>query len=420
MYIVNSEISHCTRGGVEARDGGSVICYQSSIHHNRNGILIWRNAINVLILKCQIHDNKTEGILVETDDNFYTNKINAKLLYNKVFRNGTYGISAGCYESIQIFGNEIYENKWWGIFIIHPRLTIICDNDIHHNESGGIHTMMVEFKETLILKNKIHHNNGVPVLHIREFYDSRMDKFHNFQQERYMKPIFLLDNQCFNNLGHIDMRMNIGDDQVWTCSKCKSDQNLKFCSRCRRVKYCSRDCQRKHFTVHKVFCIFLKVNFMHSASLIEYPKLTFFLNTHAGLNHRSESNTKIFWKNVRLGNKILFKVQSGFLLEILYTCDRDGKRSGDTFEDHLISEIKEDGKDTFSKIYDETLTLVKYCKDEKLYDFVRLYGRLGVFKKTSKKLYIYGRVTNTYARTVAEITEIRFFTNEIDFDIDDW
>ena len=100
--------------------------------------------------------------------------------------------------------------------------------------------------------------------------------------------------------------------------------------------------------------------------------------------------------------------------------DKDGKRSLETVEDVLIREIKEDGKDTFSKIYDQTLTLVKYCKDEKLYDFVRLYGRLGVSRQISKKLYIYGRVTNTKARTVKEITKICFFTNEIDFDIDDW
>lgn len=41
-----------------------------------------------------------------------------------------------------------------------------------------------------------------------------------------------------------------------TCTKCKQPKgNLKRCSRCRSVKYCSVECQRSDWTVHKLSCL---------------------------------------------------------------------------------------------------------------------------------------------------------------------
>lgn len=39
------------------------------------------------------------------------------------------------------------------------------------------------------------------------------------------------------------------------CSKCKqTKENLKRCSRCRSVRYCSVDCQRSDWTLHRTSC----------------------------------------------------------------------------------------------------------------------------------------------------------------------
>ncbi|CAN0435888.1 unnamed protein product [Ectocarpus sp. 13 AM-2016] len=38
------------------------------------------------------------------------------------------------------------------------------------------------------------------------------------------------------------------------CSNCGKDGSLRPCSRCRHVRYCSRDCQRQHWKDHKRDC----------------------------------------------------------------------------------------------------------------------------------------------------------------------
>lgn len=53
--------------------------------------------------------------------------------------------------------------------------------------------------------------------------------------------------KCMNNL-----KLEVKE----TCSKCKlTKDTLKRCSRCRSVKYCSVECQRSDWTVHKTSCL---------------------------------------------------------------------------------------------------------------------------------------------------------------------
>ena len=39
-----------------------------------------------------------------------------------------------------------------------------------------------------------------------------------------------------------------------SCNNCGKMENLKLCSRCRSVFYCSVDCQRSHWKQHKKTC----------------------------------------------------------------------------------------------------------------------------------------------------------------------
>lgn len=38
------------------------------------------------------------------------------------------------------------------------------------------------------------------------------------------------------------------------CSHCRGHENLQRCARCRKVSYCSRECQRLHWRVHRHEC----------------------------------------------------------------------------------------------------------------------------------------------------------------------
>lgn len=40
------------------------------------------------------------------------------------------------------------------------------------------------------------------------------------------------------------------------CATCiKISDNLSVCGKCKKVKYCGRDCQKKDWSEHKLICI---------------------------------------------------------------------------------------------------------------------------------------------------------------------
>ena len=199
LYIVDCDIANCEEAAVEVRDGGTLICYKSRLHHNKKGALIWRNAKRVEMIGCEVYNNKKEGILVETGDLEYKNNTSVRLIDNKVHGNGYLGISCGCIESILIQGNEVFDNVSVGIFVRNPRQTMIRNNDIHHNESGGIQVRMAEFQNTFIIQNKIHHNNG-PAIDQFVLADNSEPGALAKYRSNFSCPIYTLENFCFNNL----------------------------------------------------------------------------------------------------------------------------------------------------------------------------------------------------------------------------
>ncbi|CDW87758.1 mynd finger [Stylonychia lemnae] len=61
-----------------------------------------------------------------------------------------------------------------------------------------------------------------------------------------------------SNLG-CNMKNYYKDQPLKVCGGCKkSSRQLKACSRCLKVYYCNRDCQKSHYPMHKVDCVPLK------------------------------------------------------------------------------------------------------------------------------------------------------------------
>ena len=90
--------------------------------------------------------------------------------------------------------------------------------------------------------------------------------------EEKLKAAGVRNELCMIKVG--DAKDMVIEEEVWArvfdglkllaapkCSQCKnppsSDGKLQVCSRCRKVQYCSRDCQKADWKEHKVICKYL-------------------------------------------------------------------------------------------------------------------------------------------------------------------
>ncbi len=121
LYLLECDISHCSSNGLEAREGGSVVCIRSKIHHNKTGPIFWFKAFRADMIGCDIFENENEGVIIQTGDETYQNDIEVRMIDNAVHGNGYIGISTGCMKSLLLKGNEIFDNKCMGVFIQRPR-----------------------------------------------------------------------------------------------------------------------------------------------------------------------------------------------------------------------------------------------------------------------------------------------------------
>ena len=76
------------------------------------------------------------------------------------------------------------------------------------------------------------------------FYVFNLLSFASIQYEKY--------NKMNSMMSSVFMKSSSSDE----CAVCGTrNENMKRCSRCKSVFYCSRDCQVKHWSVHKLTCV---------------------------------------------------------------------------------------------------------------------------------------------------------------------
>ena len=69
-------------------------------------------------------------------------------------------------------------------------------------------------------------------------------------------------------------------------------------------------------------------------------------------------------------------------------------------------------------IYDKSRTVSGTAHNRKLFDFVRLHGRLGHTGHRSKKVFLLAKVERLAPKT--DTTKLTIFTDKIFYDIDEW
>ncbi len=80
---------------------------------------------------------------------------------------------------------------------------------------------------------------------IREIL-SKKDKYKN------LNPKVLIYLQNISKLAEITQDSNI--TKFHECGYCLCKNALMLCSRCKRIHYCSKECQKKHWKIHKPLC----------------------------------------------------------------------------------------------------------------------------------------------------------------------
>jgi hypothetical protein len=297
LVLRNVQVCYNAANGVEVRRGGSASLEDCSIFANgRQGIVVWNQAGAFEAIRCEIHSHNAEsGIIVGENKpsearfvecKIYSNdfagvavqtKGNARLVDCKISSNceGVLIQQSGCavVERCEVFGNRAN-----GIFIgyDHVGTAEILNNSVHDNMFKGIILGNNRGEKYLRVEGNTEQRNcglppGMPSSATRQNMDS-MD------QRKWAKRVRKHGGtdaspvpKAKPNSGFEEVFDSIrgktglmSADAILGCTFCGKkpeggSKKLQKCSKCQAVRYCSKECQKKHWKGgHKAMCSFPK------------------------------------------------------------------------------------------------------------------------------------------------------------------
>ncbi|CAG2196353.1 unnamed protein product [Mytilus edulis] len=193
----------------------------------------------------------------------------AILLDNIIRQNGLSGISLdGGY--FEVKGNRIFCNWQWGIMVKSRSCSHILNNDIFENNCGGIRIGHNYTAGVFIDGNTIRDHTGPGIYTVNSItnllekvgkpYHVPVGDGENAGESR--NPFITSTNVLNNNERGIQHPTEIFC-LIEACCFCrKISKQLKCCSRCKNAKYCSRDCQKKHWIKHIHTCKLLNESYV--------------------------------------------------------------------------------------------------------------------------------------------------------------
>ena len=284
--------------GIKVLEQGSLAVQECFIYGNTEGIHLDGTRLEGVLAKeakvtrCDIYDNRYEGIIVAGSPDMTSDLVNIQ--ENKIYHNGGYGVRVSfCANRVLFQRNMVFENYWWGVWVQCNSGGYYEGNTICNNKMGGLRVgKQSPGKLSCVIENNVIHDNCGPAFHegLRyfEFYsfpselkplfmnqllegmkklyggDERQDHSGGELQSNAVIDIemsipnvvkckFISSNRCFQNCRN--QNQSKSTESNISCAYCfRSDLPLKTCQRCMTAKYCGKGCQKLHWGRHKYMC----------------------------------------------------------------------------------------------------------------------------------------------------------------------
>ena len=374
MEVRKCEIYKNHQAGLEAKLGGKLVAYENRIYgSNFHGILIGPNAGECDIRGNKIFENAREGILAQS------NKKTIKIRENDIHHNGPFGLSLDDNSHLEISKNKIFDNGFWGILAKSRTSANITENVLFTNKCGGIF-IGINYSGRIYLESNIVRDHSGPWLEYQKFpkevcfenLESAFPHLPHGERQVYSKPPILSCNKEFNNEEGMYYPKEVIERFNTGCTFCHLTKGvvprLRKCPTCHIASYCSKECQQKHWPIHKTLCITLKSRYSVTVkvspffpvdeNVIQFRQF----GTHLeGIGTGPKPN-----RNSR--QKFIVKIQTGHL------------------NSHPLQLLT---------VYDKSLTLDGNIQSPEIFSVIMECGVLGKLNKfTSKKAFLWAMFTD--------------------------
>ena len=387
MEVRKCEIYKNHQACLEARLGGKLVAYENRIYSsNFHGILIGPNAGECDIRGNKIFENAREGILAQS------NEKTIRIHENDIHHNGPFGLSLDENSHLEISNNKIFDNGFWGILAKSRTSANITENVLFANKCGGIF-IDVNYSGRIYLESNIVRDHSGPWLEYQTFPkevpldNSRESAFHELphgERQFYSMPPILIRNKEFNNEEGMHYPKEVIERFNSGCTFCHLTKGvvprLRKCPTCHIASYCSKECQRKHWPMHKTLCIALRSRYSVTLKVSSYVpmdrKVIQFrqFGTHLkgiGTGPKPSRNRR---------QKFIVKIQTG------------------TLNSHPLQLLR---------VYDKSLTLDGDIQSPEIFSVIMECGVLGELNKfTSKKAFFWAMFTENGERLTVLLDQL--------------
>lgn len=409
IEIRNCTISNMRQMGVEAREGGAIKAINNTIYRNQShGVNIGPNGYGYISGNI-IQENGAEGVWcggnvdpLRNNDLVEEGASRAVLNDNIIRQNGLSGISfdGGFYE---VKGNLIHSNWLWGMMVKSRSYSYIQNNEICENKCGGIRIGHNYTAVVFIDGNTIRDHTGPSIYTVNSIHNVLRKDQKKKTLMRKIKKITVADGELLaqsrkpfissinvfhNNERSIQHPTDIFCSIVACCFCHKISEQSKSCSKCMKAKYCSKDCQTKHWLKHKHMCKLLTESYVVEVQMCDTEPNNF---------GQPPEIREAFVLNLRSFHPNLVGIRKG---------TPPDKSSSKKFIVKIQTGREYGYYDPFKKlaVYDQTVTFDIQFSNPKLYHLCNECGVLAGQKLTVKKIFCWASLKND-GKTICFHTE---------------